>query len=80
MKTNTKYIIILILLAIVYAFISTSETMKVSEAKLQLLEQEVYAEDYAENIDYCTSVYWGNENTLNIDCDMEKVQSYINNK
>jgi len=68
MKTTDKIVLAIFILVIAYT-IFTSESVGVSEDDL----------NFYENIDYCVGVYWGNENNLNIHCDMDVVELYINN-
>ncbi len=75
MKTNDKLTVALAIILVIGVLVTwysiwNSESLRVSA-------QEVV---YAENIEYCTSVYWGNDNYLNIDCDIEQVEAYMNNK
>ena len=63
-----KTIITIITLIVIYA-IFNSDSMKVTSKELKTYE----------NIDYCVSVYYWNQDVLEQNCDMEAVEAYINN-
>lgn len=63
-----KTIAIIATLLIILFALSKTESVQVSSEEIK----------QSEHIDACVSIYWGNPNHLNVDCDMEEVELYIN--